>query len=473
MSIPYEMIDTEELEVLAWCLPPGLPFKDSRRAQRLYAEPEERRGMLDIKLIRDDTDDVLAAMRALGAEEAPVHLIVQLDARRRAILARVEVLRAERNTGSKRVGDLMRASKQVEANELRSRLSSIGDEIRSLDEELGHVEVELNDAMLRIPNLPDPSVPVGRDERDNIVLRTVGSFREFGFQPVAHWDIGAALDIIDFDRGVKLSGSRFYVLKGDGARLQRALISWMLDLHVQQHGYTEVYPPYMVRSEILVGTGNLPKFGDNLYHDAEEDMWWIPTAEVPVTNLYRDEILAADKLPICHVAYTPCFRREKMSAGRDVRGIKRGHQFDKVEMVKFVQPETSMHELMRLIDNAEDVCRGLEIPYRVVQMCTGDLSFVAAVKYDLEMWAPGCREWLEVSSCSNFADFQARRANIRYRRSSNERPEYVHTLNGSGLALPRVLISVLETYQQEDGSIAIPEVLRPYMGGKQRIGRPA
>jgi seryl-tRNA synthetase len=286
---------------------------------------------------------------------------------------------------------------------------------------------------------------------------------------VPHWDLGVALGIIDFDRGVKLSGSRFYVLKGEGARLQRALITWMLDLHVQEHGYTEVYPPYMVRSQVLVGTGSLPKFGDNLYHDAEEDFWWIPTAEVPVTNLYRDEILEGNQLPIYHVAYSPCFRREKMSAGRDVRGIKRGHQFDKVEMVKFVRPETSMQELAKLLDNAEDVCRGLDIRYRVVQMCTGDLSFVAAVKYDIEMWAPGCQEWLEVSSCSNFADFQARRANIRYRPAPNAKPEYVHTLNGSGLALPRVLIAVLETYQEEDGSITIPRVLRPYMSGKERI----
>jgi seryl-tRNA synthetase len=426
--------------------------------------------MLDIKLIRDNPDRVLSAMQALGADEAPVHQVVRLDENRRLILARVEVLRAERNAESKRVGELMRERRQDEATELRSRLSKMGDEIHLLDDELSQVEMALGDAMLRIPNMPDPSVPLGRDERDNVVVRTEGSFREFGFQPIPHWDIGTALDIIDFDRGVKLSGSRFYVLKGDGARLQRALISWMLDLHVLRHGYVEVYPPYMVRSEILVGTGNLPKFGDNLYRDAEEDLWWIPTAEVPVTNLYRDEILDAEDLPICHVAYTPCFRREKMSAGRDVRGIKRGHQFDKVEMVKFVRPEDSLHELMRLIDNAEDVCRGLEIPYRVVQMCTGDLSFVAAVKYDIEMWAPGCAEWLEVSSCSSFADFQARRANIRYRRDAKARPEYVHTLNGSGLALPRVLISVLETYQQEDGSIVVPEVLRPYMGGKERIG---
>jgi seryl-tRNA synthetase len=279
------------------------------------------------------------------------------------------------------------------------------------------------------------------------------------------------LDILDFARGVKISGSRFYVLKGDGARLQRALISWMLDLHVQEHGYVEVRPPVMVRGECLVGTGNLPKFGDNLYRDAEEDFWFVPTAEVPVTNLYRDEVLAPDCLPLYHVAYTPCFRREKMSAGRDVRGIKRGHQFDKVEMVKFVTPDTSEAELETLLDNAEEVCRRLGIAHRVVQMCTGDLSFVAAMKYDVELWAPGCREWLEVSSCSNFGDFQARRASIRYRPAPGAKPQFLHTLNGSGLGLPRTLIAVLETYQQKDGSVLIPPVLRPYMGGQERIAR--
>jgi seryl-tRNA synthetase len=274
--------------------------------------------------------------------------------------------------------------------------------------------------------------------------------------------LGEALGIIDFERGVKISGSRFYVLKGDGARLQRALIAFMLDLHTREHGYTEVYPPAMVREECLYGTGNLPKFGDNLYRDAEEDFYFIPTAEVPVTNLYRDEVLEADALPIKHVAYTPCFRREKMSAGRDVRGIKRGHQFDKVEMVKFVDPGTSDAELLSLLDNAESVSRALGVPHRIVEMCTGDLSFVAARKFDVEMWAPGCAEWLEVSSCSNFTDFQARRANIRF-RAGKDKPRFVHTLNGSGLALPRVMIAVLENFQQPDGSIEIPSVLRPYM----------
>ncbi len=426
--------------------------------------------MLDIKFMRENREQLLAAMEALVATDAPVAAALELDERRRTILTRVEALRAERNSGSKQVGQLMREGKRAEGQAMQARLGQIGDEIKALDEELMQVEAALGDAMLRIPNLPHPSVPIGKSEDENVMVRTEGRLPEFDFEPRPHWELGPALDIIDFDRGVKLSGSRFYVLKGAGARLQRALIAWMLDLHTQQHGYTEVAPPYMVKAEVLVGTGNLPKFGDNLYHDAEEDFWWIPTAEVPVTNLYRDEILDGARLPIYHVAYTPCFRREKMSAGRDVRGIKRGHQFDKVEMVKFVRPETSMAELMTLIDNAEDVCRGLGIPYRVIQMCTADLSFSAMVKYDLELWAPGCQEWLEVSSLSNFGDFQARRANIRFRPEPGAKPEYVHTLNGSGLALPRVMIAVLETYQQADGSIVVPEVLRPYMGGVERIG---
>jgi seryl-tRNA synthetase len=426
--------------------------------------------MLDIKMMRENREAVLAAMVALRAEDAPVAQALALDERRRAILARVEALRAERNAGSKQIGQLMREGRRAEGGAMQAHMTAIGDEIKALDEELGQVEADLGAAMLRIPNLPHPSVPVGKDETENVIVRVEGEARRFDFAPKPHWDLGTALDIIDFDRGVKLSGTRFYVLKGAGARLQRALIAWMLDLHIQEHGYTEIAPPYMVKAEMLVGTGQLPKFDDNLYRDAEEDFWWIPTAEVPVTNLYHDEILDGDQLPIYHVAYTPCFRREKMSSGRDVRGIKRGHQFDKVEMVKFVRPETSMDELMRLIDNAEDVCRGLKIPYRIIQMCTGDLSFTAAAKYDLEMWASGCEEWLEVSSCSNFLDFQARRANIRFRPEPGAKPEYVHTLNGSGLALPRVMIAVIENYQQVDGSITVPEVLRPYMGGAERIG---
>ncbi|MCS7220547.1 MAG: serine--tRNA ligase [Anaerolineae bacterium] len=425
--------------------------------------------MLDIRLIREQTAMVKEAMRKLGAEDAPIDRVLELDEERRAILAEVESLRARRNAGSKEIGQLMREGRHAEAEALKAEMSAIGQRIPELEERLRQVEAELQDAMLRIPNLPHPKVPVGRDERDNVIIRTEGELRQFDFEPLPHWELGPALDIIDFERGVKISGSRFYVLKGLGARLQRALITWMIDLHVNEHGYTEVYPPFVVKAECLVGTGNLPKFGDNLYHDVEEDFWLIPTAEVPVTNLHRDEILPPGSLPIYYVAYTPCWRREKMSAGRDVRGIKRGHQFDKVEMVKFVEPSTSDEELEKLVDNAEDVCRKLGLPHRVVQMCTGDLSFTAAMKYDIEVWAPGCQEWLEVSSCSNFMDFQARRANIRYRPAPNARPEFVHTLNGSGLALPRVMIAILENYQQKDGSVVVPEVLRPYMGGVKVI----
>ena len=364
---------------------------------------------------------------------------------------------------------LFRSKDKAERQRLIDEMRLVGDRIKELEAALQPVQERLDTALLEVPNLPDPGVPVGPDESENVVVRTVGEKPTYDFEPIPHWELGEALDIIDFARGVKLSGTRFYVLKGMGARLQRALIAWMIDVHVAEHGYTEIYPPYMVRRECLVGTGQLPKFAENLYVDTEDDLWFIPTAEVPVTNLYRDEILPAERLPIYHVAYTACFRREKMSAGRDTRGIKRGHQFDKVEMVKFVRPETSMDELMRLIDNAEDICRKLGLPYRVVQMCTGDLSFSAAAKYDLELWAAGSQEWLEVSSCSNFKDFQARRANIRYRPAEGGRPEFVHTLNGSGLALPRLMIAIIENCQQKDGSIVVPEVLRPYMGGVEVI----
>ena len=422
--------------------------------------------MLDLNFIREHPDQVREALVKLNTE-APLDAILELDAERRELLQAVEALRAERNIVSKEIGRLKEsAARQAKIAEMRQ----VGERIQALDDRLRRVEEALHEALLQMPNMPHPSVPVGPDESHNVVVRTEGERRDFDFQPLPHWDLGETLGIIDFERGVKLSGTRFYVLKGLGARLQRALIAWMLDLHVREHGYTEVYPPFVVRAECLVGTGNLPKFGDNLYHDVEDDLWLIPTAEVPVTNLYREEILPPGSLPIYHVAYTPCFRREKMSAGRDVRGIKRGHQFDKVEMVKFVEPETSMEELQSLIDNAEDVCRRLGIPHRVVQMCTGDLAFQAAVKYDVEMWAPGVQEWLEVSSCSNFLDFQARRANIRYRPGPGERPRFVHTLNGSGLALPRTLIAVLENYQQADGRVVVPEVLRPYMGGVEVIG---
>jgi seryl-tRNA synthetase len=384
------------------------------------------------------------------------------------VLQEVEQLKQQRNAVSKEIGKMKEAA---EREAKKAEMRAVGDRITTLDAEVNEVETRLNDLMLRVPNIPDASVPIGKDDTENIVTRIEGEpkiAKDFGFEPKPHWDLGTALGIIDFERGVKVSGTRFYMLIGAGAKLQRALINFMLDVHIGQ-GYTEVYPPYLVKREVLIGTGQLPKFAENQYYDQIDDLWMIPTAEVPVTNMYAGEILDGDKLPINHVAYTACFRREQMSAGRDTRGIKRGHQFDKVEMVKFCTPETSMDELAQLIDNAEEIARLLKIPHRIIQMCTGDLSFTAAVKYDIELWAPGCNEWLEVSSCSNFGDFQARRANIKFKRDKGAKAEYVHTLNGSGLALPRVMIAVLENYQQPDGSVVVPEVLRRYMGGLEVI----
>ena len=421
--------------------------------------------MLDLAYIREHAEEIKEALVVLGTA-APIDEILALDESRREVLQEVEALRAERNTVSKQIGKMKDKEKR---DALIVEMRQVGERISALEEALRQTEAGLGDALLQVPNMPDPSVPAGKDESENVITRTWGELPEFGFEALPHWELGPSLGLIDFDRGVKISGTRFYILNGLAARLQRALIAWMLELHVSQHGYTEVYVPFVVRRDCLVGTGQLPKFGDNVYHDVEDDFWMIPTAEVPVTNLYREEILDEADLPINHVAYSACFRREKMSAGKDTRGMKRGHQFDKVEMVKFVHPDTSMDELERLIGNAEDVCKGLQIPYRLVQMCTGDLSFTAAAKYDLEMWAPGCGEWLEVSSCSNFKDFQARRANIRFRPSDGGRVRFVHTLNGSGLALPRVMIAVMENYQQADGSIVVPQVLRSYMGGVEVI----
>jgi seryl-tRNA synthetase len=420
--------------------------------------------MLDINLIRDRPDMVKAAMRDLNAE-APIDQILALDIRRRELLTEVEALRARRNIVSKEIS----RTKDKEARQARiEEMRGVGDRIKGLEADLSITESDLHDAMLQVPNLPGPEVPVGPDEEHNVLIRQEGEPRGFDFEPLPHWDLGPTLDIVDFERGVKLSGTRFYLLKGLGARLQRALITWMLDVHLKQ-GYTEIYPPYMVRQEMMVGAAQLPKFIDNIYHDAEEDFWFVGTAEIPLTNLHRDEILPPGTLPLNYVAYSACFRREKMSAGRDVRGMKRGHQFDKVEMYKLTSPETSYNELEAMICDAEAVCRGLGIPYRLVEMCTGDLGFQAAKKYDLELWAPGVQEWLEVSSLSNCTEFQARRANVRYRPERGAKPRYVHTLNGSGLALPRTMIAIMENYQQADGSIAVPQILQPYMGGLEAI----
>ncbi len=417
--------------------------------------------MIDVRLIRTEPERVRAELAKVGYPAAEFDALVAADRRRREAITALEQLRAERTQASNAI---RRLADPAESERAIAAMRALGVRIAAAEQADAEAEAEFERRMLEVPNLPHPAVPVGPDESANVVVRSEGTPRAFDFTPLPHWELGPRLGLIDFERGVKIAGTRFYVLTGAGARLQRALITFMLDLHTREHGYTEVYPPAMVKAACLVGTGQLPKFADTMYRDAEEDRWFVPTAEVPVTNLYRDEILDGARLPIRHVAYTPCFRREKMSAGRDVRGIKRGHQFDKVELVKFVRPETSDAELESLLADAEDVCRRLGFAWRVVQMCTGDLSFTAAIKFDIEVWAPGCGEWLEVSSCSSFGDFQARRANIRFRRAPGAKPELVHTLNGSGLALPRVLIALLETYQRADGSIVVPEVLRPYVG---------
>jgi len=431
--------------------------------------------MIGIQYVRQNPDVVVEALKKRH-DTAPVDEILALDEQRRKLLTRSESLRAEQKQRSKEYGRLKGGAGEGESADLEAMardLGAIRDTIRGLEAEVEMVDDRLRDLLLRVPNIPDASVPLGEGEADNVVTRTWGEPRHFDFMPLPHWDLGESLDIIDFARGVKLSGSRFYLLKGLGALVQRALIAFMLDLHVGQHGCTEIYPPYMVKRECMIGSSNLPKFAENLYHDEEDDFWFVPTAEVPLTNIHRDEILEPGVLPLNYVAYTACFRREKMAAGKDTRGIKRGHQFDKVELYKFTEPDDSFDALDRMVAEAEEVCRRLDIPYRVVQLCTADLGFASAKSYDIEVWAPGCQEWLEVSSCSNCTDFQARRANIRYRPQPGARPQFVHTLNGSGLALPRVLIAVLENYQQPDGGVVVPEVLRPYMRGIELISRPA
>jgi len=413
--------------------------------------------MLDPKFIRENTDLVRRALEERQEDSSIVDQIMLIIWSRQKLVRKLETVRHDRKISAKQKSD--KEADRDYARFLRKATRGLEEEARQLDK-------QLEGLLMQVPNIPQPTVPSGTGEGDNVVVRSWGEPKGFDFQPAPHWKLGESLGIIDFDRGVKLSGSRFYVLKGLGARLQRALISFMLDLHTTGHGYNEVYPPFMVKRECMVGSGNLPKFADNLYHDEEDDLWFVPTAEVPITNLHRDEIIPPGILPIYYVAYTACFRREKMSAGKDTRGIKRGHQFDKVELYKFTEPTTSNEELEKLVSDAEQVCRQLGLPYRLKQLCTADLGFAATKAYDVEMWAPGCDEWLEVSSCSNCGDFQARRANIRYRPSPGAKPQFVHTLNGSGLALPRVLIAIMENYQQADGSITIPEVLQPYVGEK-------
>ena len=401
---------------------------------------------------------VESALRRRG-EEISIQSLLDLDQRRRQALTEVDNLRSRRNEVSKDIGHM-----ENRPDALIRDMREIGSKIKLLEDQTRELDSILRDEILKLPNLPLPDVPSGLDESGNQIIKTWGTKRSFDFKPKPHWELADELGLIDFRLGPKISGSRFFTLAGVGATMHRALVSWMLDMHTREHGYQEMYVPYLVREEVMLGSGNLPKFGDNLYHDEEDDLWLIPTAEVPLTGLHRDDILETTDLPIYYVSHTPCFRREKAAAGRDTRGIKRVHQFDKVEMYKLVEPQNSSEELDKLVDNASEVCRRLEIPYRVLQLCAGDMGFPSAMSYDLEMWAPGSQEWLEVSSCSNCTDFQSRRSNIRYRPTNDKRPRFVHTLNGSGLALPRVIISIIENYQQKDGTIYVPDALRPYMG---------
>jgi seryl-tRNA synthetase len=435
--------------------------------------------MLSIQFLREHPEEVRRAL-ARRHTEAPLDEILAVDAEWRRVLAEVESLRAERNAISKEVGELSRLAKTAETKEAKhaehrrsdlvARSSFLGERLESLEAQVRELETRLRELLLEVPNIPAQDAPEGADEGGNVVVRQYGEPASFEFEAKPHWEIGEALDIIDFERGAKLSGGRFVVLKGMGARLARALIAWMLDNHID-NGYREIYPPAMLREENFLAGGWLPKFRDNIFHDAEEDYWLLPTAEVALTNLHRDEVLDASMLPLNYVAYSPCFRREKASAGRDVRGMKRVRQFDKVEIYKFVLPDQSDDALRTIVEDAEALCLALGIATRVVEICAGDLGFNAAKAFDLELWAPGSGEWLEVSSCSNCTDFQARRANIRFRREKGSRLDHPHTLNGSGLAIPRVLIAVLENYQQRDGSVLVPEVLRPYMGGREVITR--
>ncbi|MCR4403111.1 MAG: serine--tRNA ligase [Firmicutes bacterium] len=423
--------------------------------------------MLDIKLIRQDPEMVRDALARRGEDTAVLDEVLSLDEERRRLIYDVEQLKKRRNEVSDNIalmkksgGDLTAAI--LEMRDVSAKIKLMDDSVRALDERLTRL-------LLSIPNIPHSSVPLGKDESENVEVRRWGTPRQFGFTPKPHWEIGVDLGILDFERAAKITGARFTVFRGAGARLVRALIAFMIDIHTKEHGYTEVYPPFLVNRDSMIGTGQLPKFAEDMFHCEGTDYYLVPTAEVPVTNLYRGEILDSSQLPIYHVAYTACFRAEAGSAGRDTRGLVRQHEFDKVELVKFVRPETSYDELEKLVGDAEDVLRRLELPYRVVMMCTGDVGFSAAKKYDPEVWMPSYDRYVEISSCSNFEAFQARRADIKFRPAPGAKPEYVHTLNGSGLAVGRTFAAILENYQEADGSVTIPRALRPYMDGLDLI----
>jgi len=416
--------------------------------------------VLDAKFVRANPEVVREALRKRHVS-ADLDDFLRLDEERRRLLGEVEQLKARRNSESEEIARRKKAGEPAE--ELIAEMRAVSEKIKELDDRVKAVEEELNRTLLYIPNIPDESVPEGESDADNPVVRTWGEPRKFTFEPKAHWDIGTDLDILDFDRARKITGARFSVYKGLGARLERACINFMLDLHLKQ-GYTEIFPPFMVNGDSMVGTGQLPKFKEDMFKLEGLDYYLIPTAEVPVTNLHREEILAGEKLPIYYVAYSGCFRAEAGAAGRDTRGLIRQHQFNKVELVKFTTPETSWDELEKLTRDAEEVLQLLELPYHVVTLCTGDLGFSSAKTYDIEVWLPSYGSYKEISSCSNFRDYQARRAGIRYRPAPKAKVEYVHTLNGSGLAVGRTVAAILENYQQEDGSVVVPQVLRPYMG---------
>lgn len=417
--------------------------------------------MLDIKFIRNNVEKVKHAIEVKN-DYADIDKLIELDAKKRKILIDVEELKHQRNTVSEEIGRLKK--QKQDATEIIAKMRTVSDQIKKLDDTIRNLDEQIYEILICIPNVPHPSVPEGKDETANLEIKRWGELPENDFKLLPHWEIGEKLGIIDITGGSKIAGSFFINYMGLGARLQRALISFMLDLHIQKHGYTEVYPPFLANRDSMFNTGQLPKLEDDMYYSAIDDLFLIPTAEVPVTNLLKGTVLKNEQLPTYYTAYTPCFRREAGTHGKDTRGLIRIHQFDKVEMVKFVKPETSYDELESLLQNAEEVLQLLELPYRVLTLATGDLSFAAAKCYDIEVWAGGLDKWLEVSSCSNFEDFQARRANIRFKRNPSAKPEYVHTLNGSGLALPRTVIAILENYQTDEGTVIVPQVLRDYMG---------
>ncbi|BCJ87457.1 serine--tRNA ligase [Effusibacillus dendaii] len=423
--------------------------------------------MLDARVLRNEPDRVRESQRKRGESPDIVDDFLQLDTRRRELLTESETLKAKRNSVSQEVAKLKKAGQDAESLVLEMR--EVGDRIKQLDEELRGLEDKIEHILLTIPNIPHESVPYGESEDDNVEIKKWGEIRQFDFEPKPHWEIGTELGILDFESGGKVTGARFVFYKGLGARLERALINFMLDIHTGEHGYTEVLPPFIVNRASMTGTGNLPKFEEDAFKLTDTDYFLVPTAEVPVTNLHRDEILQMSDLPRYYVAFTPCFRSEAGAAGRDTRGLIRMHQFNKVEMVKFTRPEDSYEEWMKLVNNAETILQRLNLPYRALDMCTADLGFGAAKKIDLEVWLPAANQYREISSCSNFEDFQARRANIRFRREAQAKPEFTHTINGSGLAVGRTVAAILENYQQPDGSVQIPEALVPYMGGIRTI----